>query len=496
MKPVPNAVISLPQDDWENYSPEKQRAELVKCALSPSYFINTYVKIFDPITKEWIAFELWPFQEECLGLIRNSSEFLGLKSRQVGFTWLALAYGLWLMLFRKIAEVLLFSKREDEAIYLLGEERLRGMYHHLPEWMKSRAILVDGKKHFRLSNGSGARAFPSNAGDSYTATYAVIDEADLLVGDGLSKLLGRVAPTVAAGGQLVLISRPDKSQPDSYFKQLYKDAKAGKNTWTAVFVPWHAHPGRDQAWYEKQKANNRIDDLHEQYPATDAEALSARSTDKLMESAWVEQCYVEMDPLTLDDDERMMDAPSISDLCVYRPPEPGSNYVIGVDPAEGKETSHDSSISVVDELTGEEVCHLSGKIHYTVLSFYIDQIASWYNDAQVMVERNNHGAAVLQWLEEHSQATLLDGLDENVGWQSNVRSKGILYSEASDTLKGKGAIIHSPKTYFQILSIERATMKAPSGMPDDASDSFVFALAARTRTVSSPMIYTAKVDGY
>lgn len=479
MKPKPVAVLNPPVNEVP-LTLEEQRAELLKCAASPSYFINTYVKIFDPEIKQWVAFELWPFQEECLELMRWVSEFLGLKSRQVGMTWLALAYGLWLMLFAPIAEVLLFSKREDEAIYLLSDERLRGMYNHLPDWMKAKAIIVDDKKHFRLSNGSGARAFPSNAGDSYTATYAVVDEADLLSSSDLSGLLGRVAPTVEAGGQIVVISRPDKSKPNSHFKNLYKDAVSGKNTWTAVFIPWHAHPGRDAAWYAKQKSNYRLDDLHEQYPATEGEALSARTSDKLLEEIWVTQCYTQKPVIPSED--LPPEAPAISGLCIYALPERGRTYVIGIDPAEGKENSDDSAASIMDQETGEEVAHLSGKIYMSVLAGYVNQLGIWYNNAACMYERNNHGHACLVWMRDHSRLSLLKGHDEDEGWLSNSKGKHLLYSETAEELKAGVPRINHPTTYFQLLSIERSTLRAPKQMHEDSSDAFALCIVARRRS--------------
>jgi len=447
--------------------------EVKKCALSPAYFITTYIKIYDPVAKSWIPFLLWGFQRHVVDTLHAAKEFIGLKARQMGLTWILMAYALWLMLFRPIAECLVFSKREDEAMYLISNERLRGMYTHLPEFLQARGIIKDDITHFRLTNLSGIRAFPSNAGDSYSATFAFIDEADLV--PDLKELLGRVEPTVNAGGKLALISRADKKKPNSYFKQLYRGAAQGENSFKAIFLPWHVHPLRDAAWYEKQSRNMTLDDLHEQYPATDAQALSARTSDKLLESGWVEQCYQKRDLLPLSD------APAISDLHLYAAPTKGKAYVLGVDPAEGKDTSDDSSITVLDVDTLEEVCHLSGKIHFAVLAGYADTIGDYYNQASIMVERNNHGHAVLLWLEEHSGLQVLAGHDDNTGWLSSARGKHIMYSDGGDLLKAGTPIIHSRKTYDQLISIERSTLRAPQGLADDAADSFVLALAGAKR---------------
>ena len=92
-------------------------------------------------------------------------------------SWLVVGYALWLMLFRPAATVLLFSKRDDEAVHLLNF-RLRGMYERLPDWMRARQAVVENSHEFRLSNGCAALAFPTTGGRSYTATLAVVDEAD------------------------------------------------------------------------------------------------------------------------------------------------------------------------------------------------------------------------------------------------------------------------------------------------------------------------------
>jgi hypothetical protein len=41
-----------------------------------------------------------------------------LKARQLGMSWLTVGFGLWEMIFRPAATVLLFSRRDDEAVSL------------------------------------------------------------------------------------------------------------------------------------------------------------------------------------------------------------------------------------------------------------------------------------------------------------------------------------------------------------------------------------------
>ncbi|MCL4863982.1 MAG: hypothetical protein KJZ93_31530, partial [Caldilineaceae bacterium] len=163
----------------------------------------------------------------------------------------------------------------------------------------------------------------------------------------------------------------------------------------------------------------------------------------------------------------------------YREPEAGRQYVVGSDPAEGNPTSDDSALTVMDVLTGEECAALAGKFQPSVLAGYADQIGCYYNDAGLMVERNNHGHAVLLWLEEHSALRRLPGHDDKPGWLSSQLGKALLYNEMADCFRDKATTLHSFPTYMQLASIEGSTLRAPEGQHDDRADSYALAQVGR-----------------
>src|SRR5689334_18485796 len=109
---------------------EHYRKEIHKCRRSPAYFLDTYGQIYDATTGEWVPFRLWPAQFSTIQTIAANRLTVILKARQLGLTWLVLGYALWLMLFWPAATVLLFSRRDDEAVDLL-RTRLRGIYDRL-----------------------------------------------------------------------------------------------------------------------------------------------------------------------------------------------------------------------------------------------------------------------------------------------------------------------------------------------------------------------------
>ena len=413
------------------------------------------------------------------GLLQANRLVVALKARQLGLTWLVLAFALWLMLFYPIATVLLFSRRDEEATDLLAI-RLRGMYDRLPAWLKVRGITADNDHEWMLTNGSRALAFPTTAGDSYTATLAVVDEADLC--PDLDRLMRAVKPTIDAGGRMVLLSRSDKSKPHSPFKRMYTAARQGQNDWTPVFLPWNARPERDGAWYEAQRRDvfartGTTDDLAEQYPTTDVEALSPRSLDKRIRADWLQQCFADGAPLA----SLPRDAPAIPGLVVFALPHAGGKYVLGADPAEGNPTSDDSALCVLDVDSGEQVAELAGRLEPSAFANYAQRLAVWYNKAGVLVERNNHGHAVLLWLREHGGGVrLLNGHDGKAGWLSSALGKTQLYDKCADAFKNAEVKLHSFATFTQLASIDGSTLRAPDGQHDDRADAFALACAART----------------
>lgn len=475
-------------------SQKEAQVEWLKCSKSCLYFIDNYVQIYEATKAEWVPFHLWPLQITTLETIMNNRLSIILKARQLGMTWLTLAVALWKMTFRPIVTSLVFSRRDDEATYLL--ERVRGMYKRLPPWAQSKRIMTSNAHIWEMHNSSIMYGFPTTAGDSYTASLAIVDEADLV--PDLEALMNAVKPTIDGGGQMILLSRSNKDEPDSPFKRMYRAARDGKSAWASVFLPWFARPERDEAWYADQKADvfartGSLDDLFQQYPAVDEEALQARVLDKRFPPKWLNQCFDEMEGV--EDDNF-----GLPGLIIFAEPHWTRTYVIGADPAEGNPSSDDSSLHVLDEESGEEVAFMAAKIEPTTFAEHIATIARYYNDAKVMVEKNNHGHAVIAHLaENHIDIQVMAGWNGDAGWLTNTKGKALLWTTLADSMRDKVVIIHSRGTYVQIGSIEGATLKAPKGLHDDKAISYALAARAASGEDDTPFVYNylkgVKQDG-
>jgi hypothetical protein len=486
-----------PQSAAQKTRAAMDRALWLACSASPAFFLDRYGYLYDPQVRGWIRFRLWPAQVQVLEQFSAHRLVVVLKARQLGMSWLAVGFGLWQMIFRPAATVLLFSQRDLDASSLLTF-RLRNMYERLPPLFQARAVVRDNAHELRLSNDSVAMAFPTTGGRSYTASLAIVDEADHT--EDLDGLLNAVKPTIDGGGRLLLLSTVDKSRPESPLKRIYRAAVAGENDYAPIFLPWHAHPGRTAEWYAAQQRDFRprsrgLDDLHQEYPATDLEALAPRAVDKFLPAEWLNRCYERLEAEIAKTDGAG-DPPSanshklcaIAGLTVHVPPQPGHTYVIGADPAEGNPQSDESAAVVLDYANGEQVATLGLRCDPEMFAVHLDRLARLYDDsplgAEIMVERNNHGHAVLLAL-RYIGASLLRGLDGEIGWATTGASKHLMFDQAAKDIREGGLRLHDETTYYQLTSIDGATLAAPPGQHDDRAMACVLALAA-LRVASGP----------
>ena len=464
-------------DDFSSESREDR--DIFICGLDVLYFINEFCRIYNPENRSWIPFRLWDSQLPVLDLFVNGKWVCILKTRQVGITWLALAVALHESLFKARSTILIYSLRDDEAVELLSDQRFRGMYQQLPDHIRTQEIIRENIHNIYFANGSVVHGLTTTRGDSYTSTLAVVDEADLI--PNLSTLIGRVQPAVEAGGRMILISRSDKANPLSAFKRIYRGAKADENHWKCHFLPWSADPNRSEDWYHRKvreivSRTGGKDELYESYPALDEEALAPSVQDKRIRGDRLALCLDKRQPLANVPSEYKVHP----DLKIFHLPQEDMTYFIGVDTAEGLDTSDNSALVVVDAY-GTEVANLVGRIAPEVQARYVYKISKIYNGAKALVEKNNYGYTVIATLidDEHGYM-LARGFNGQVGWLSNKVGKDILYTSLAQTVDDLDCKIHDYKTYLEIQSIEKESKLAPRGMKDDRADAFALAIQLRS----------------
>jgi hypothetical protein len=490
-----------------------------RCKASPIYFVFWFVEILSSEEETWIPFQLWPSQADLLKNLELERRIILLKARQLGFTTLVIAYLLWRVIFYPVATVGLFSKGELEAMELL--DRLVKGYHRLPKWMQADRIIVNNAHLFELSTGSWARAMSTRKGESFTFRYLFLDELDRF--ENAAQLIKNVKPAAdAANAQIIAGSISDKDHMETVFKAMYLAATEGKNDWHNIFLSWKARPDRDQAWYDAVVSDaisrysgdvaGAMDEIYQQYPETEDQALSPRKQGKRIPFIHLDRIYTRLEPLEHS-------GPAVPELKIYVLPQPEHEYVLGADPAEGVEGGSDSSLRVFDKVTGEEVAALKGKFEpKVVFPKMIFDIAVYYNYAEVLPERNNHGHAVIAGLNEliakdyskraegfykadddkdpekdaKEQPTgdlprvwiLNDPADRKEGWLTSpsgsgmTRGKVAMYDNVAQQIKDEQLFLHDPDSFHQLASIDINKLRNLDGF-DDCADACALAASAR-----------------
>ena len=201
-----------------------QVKELARCSQDVGYFVRNYVWIRHPAFGFPIRFTPWHWQNGLMYLWQSGYNTISNKSRQIGWSWSALAYALWKLCFHRGSEIYLISYNDDKAKSLM--RKLRYMFDRVPDWLRpqtpsrggdSKSMLAVRMRYFDDALGSytWADGFVSSltttgaSGAGESATLVVADEVGLWKERQDDEATwAAVAPTTTHGGQLLVASTP------------------------------------------------------------------------------------------------------------------------------------------------------------------------------------------------------------------------------------------------------------------------------------------------
>ncbi|MGB8013577.1 MAG: terminase [Terriglobales bacterium] len=109
-------------------------------------------------------------------------------------------------------------------------------------------------------------------------------------------------------------------------------------------------------------------------------------------------------------------------LAIWLPPQPGRDYVIGVDPAGGGIDGDYSCAEVIDRDMAMQCAELYGHLPPRELASQLVELGKEYNTALLAVERNNHGSAVLACLRILNYPRVFVQKEQD-GWWTSVASR-------------------------------------------------------------------------
>jgi hypothetical protein len=252
---------------------------------SCQYFIETFVKIEDRDAAELaVPFLLWPNQVIALLSFINNKLNIVLKARQLGLTWLALAYAIWRMVHQSGYAVVAMSKREEDAKELtrrvgfilkylpdtMIREKKTGSKWNGPTWEAttlSVTIYHPSKEPSVFNSLTSAQ----DSGRSLTANLVILDEWAFQ--QWAREIWASAYPTInrPSGGQVIGLSTAKRM---TLFEEIWRKATQGVNTFARVFLPWDTDPRRTPEWYEQTK-KDLTDSYKAEYPNTPEEAFES-----------------------------------------------------------------------------------------------------------------------------------------------------------------------------------------------------------------------------
>jgi hypothetical protein len=249
------------------------------CQEDCRYWIEHYANIEDRDSPNLAApFALWPRQADALRDFTTHRLNIALKARQLGLSWLALAYATWMIWRRPGVSVIVMSRGETESKEMA--RRVSFILRHLPGWMVSQFAIGDAPAWesttstvtIRHAGGepSVLQSMPAaqNSGRSFTANLIILDEWAFQT--WATEIWASIFPSInrQTGGQVIGISTIERG---TLFEDIW--IHAGDNGFNKIFLPWHTDPRRDEAWYERTK-RAMGDAVLSEYPETPEEALS------------------------------------------------------------------------------------------------------------------------------------------------------------------------------------------------------------------------------
>lgn len=168
-------------------------------------------------------------------------------------------------------------------------------------------------------------------------------------------------------------------------------------------------------------------------------------------------------------------------LTIWLQPRRERQYIIGVDPAGGGTEGDYACAEVIDRQSAMQCAELHGHYSPRELAMKLIELARTYNDALLVVERNNHGYGVLANLRAVGYEKIFcDGGQD--GWLTSAVTKPAMIENLAAILSIKPQLFQSERLLAECRTFVRRTdgrSGSDSGSHDDCVMAMAIALAGR-----------------
>ncbi len=447
---------------------------------------------------------------------RRGRQNIVLKARQMGVTtWVAGRFFLRTITRPGTLTLQVAHTREAaEGIFRIVQR----MWEELPEDLR-RGPLVRSRAN------AGQMVFPE-----LDSEYRVASACDIGAGRGMSlqnlhcsevsrwpgdaaMTLAGLRAALAPSGELVLESTPNGAY-GAFYEEWCSAVNAGGDGDAMVrhFLPWWLEPAYVGAWVEPAAMTEVESALVERYGLSGEQIGFRRGLERsyggLRSQEFAEDaetcfratgtCFFNVEAI----ERQMLEVGSVASvrrggaLLVWLPPKEGRSYLVAVDSAGGGEEGDFAAVQVIDRLTGLQCAELQERLKPWELAKAAVELAREYGNAMIAVERNNHGAAVLAYIEASELYTKVYRQGSEAGWLTTAASKPEMTARLETLLEERPEIFQSKRLLGECRTFvgrERGKTGAANGSHDDLVMAMAVAQAVRAEML--PRLHGSWADG-
>ena len=425
-----------------------------------------------------------------------------LKARQMGITtWIAGRFFLKTVTARGVLTLQVAQTQEAaEGIFRIVQRFWECLPEELREGALRRSRANVGQMVFPEldSEFRAVSAADMNAGRGLTVQNLHCSEVSRWPGDAAATLAGLRAALVP-GGEMVM-----ESTPNGAYGCFYDEWRQAETNGTRQhFFPWWmekayvadpvtcikddeaalmlAHGLTEEQIGFRRGLEARYRGLRSQEFAEDAESCFKATGECCFDVAAVEQRMAAL--------PECIESRRGGALQIWLPPVAGKEYLVAVDSAGGGSDGDYAAVQVIELASGMQCAELQQRLGTLELARVSAELAREYGGAMIAVERNNHGAGVLAYVDSVERYARVYEQNGVAGWLTSAGSKPGMVSRMGALLVESPWLFFSRRLLRECRSFVASAggrMGAANGAHDDCLMSMAIAQAVRAELVLRP----------
>jgi len=418
---------------------KETNSELLKKIRDPKFYLENFCKIKGKKPGALIPFILNEAQKDLFNSVNKHNRVIILKARQIGFSTAMVGYFYHRTIMTPGVTTAIIGYNTELTAELL--DKVKTFYKSTPKELRP-TIHYNSKHEISFPRmDSKILVLPStvNVGRGYTLHNVLATELSAWE-DQEDKMMSLEA-SVPIDGKMVIESTP-RGQGNLYHRMWMSENDYDKREYG-----WWWGYTKDEIEIIKRRMNNPMKFAQEYGLEFLASGRSVFDMNVIVEQR---KNVLSVGDEVPGSEKKVYEKDG---LRIYRDPEPGKFYIVGVDVSEGVEGGDYSTAVIWNRSNGEEVAMFKGLLPPDILGDKLNKWGRLYNNALMVVEINNHGLTTVTILKQliypnlyfrpAKFETLGQTTSDKMGWKTNKVTRPLLIDDLAQAVRDKVLTIHS-----------------------------------------------------